>query len=80
MFNKITPLILTYNEAPNIHRTLQHLTWADTIVVIDSFSTDNTLEILSECPQEKIFQREFDSLLINVIMVCLTLHLNGFYP
>ena len=46
MLEKITPLILTYNEAPNIERTLQHLTWAKKIVVIDSYSTDETLKIM----------------------------------
>ncbi|KST63327.1 glycosyltransferase family 2 protein [Mastigocoleus testarum] len=61
MLDKITPLILTYNEAPNIHRTLQCLTWAKTIVVIDSYSTDKTLEILYSTPQVKVFQRKFDS-------------------
>lgn len=61
MLEKITPLILTYNEAPNIDRTLQHLTWAKTIIVIDSYSTDETLEILSCYPQVKIFQRKFDT-------------------
>jgi glycosyltransferase involved in cell wall biosynthesis len=61
LFEQITPLILTYNEAPNIDRTLRQLTWAKTIVVIDSFSTDETLEILKSYPQVQIFQREFDS-------------------
>lgn len=61
MLEKITPLILTYNEAPNIERTLQHLTWAKTIVVIDSYSTDNTLDIVKSYPQVQIFQRKFDS-------------------
>ena len=59
--NEITPLILTYNEAPNIHRTLQQLTWAKSIVVIDSFSTDETLGILHSIPQVQVFQRKFDS-------------------
>lgn len=58
---KITPLILTYNEAPNIHRNLQSLHWAKTIVVIDSFSTDETLEIIYSYPQVQVFQRHFDS-------------------
>jgi glycosyltransferase involved in cell wall biosynthesis len=58
---KIIPLILTYNEAPNIERTLKSLTWAKKIVVIDSFSTDKTLDILSSYPQVEIFQRKFDS-------------------
>ena len=61
MLEKITPLILTYNEAPNIRRTLEHLTWAKEIIVIDSYSTDETLEILSAIPQVKVFQRKFDS-------------------
>jgi len=59
--NTITPLILTYNEAPNIDRTLQQLTWASQIVVIDSFSTDPTLEILSRYPSLQVYQRSFDS-------------------
>lgn len=61
MLEKITPLILTYNEAPNIERTLQHLTWAKKIIVVDSYSTDGTLEILYSIPQVEVFQRKFDS-------------------
>jgi glycosyltransferase involved in cell wall biosynthesis len=61
LLDQITPLILTYNEAPNLDRTLLQLSWAKTIVVIDSFSTDKTLEILKSYPQVQIFQREFDS-------------------
>lgn len=61
MLDKITPLILTYNEAPNIERTLQQLTWADTIIVIDSFSTDQTIEIVKSYSQGYVLQREFDS-------------------
>ncbi|NEP54130.1 MAG: glycosyltransferase family 2 protein [Moorea sp. SIO3C2] len=61
MLEKITPLILTYNEAPNIQRTLQQLTWANTIIVIDSYSTDETLEIVHAIPQVHVFQRKFDS-------------------
>jgi glycosyltransferase involved in cell wall biosynthesis len=61
MLSDITPLILTYNEAPNIQRTLEHLSWARDIVIVDSFSNDETLEILSSFPQVRLFQREFDS-------------------
>jgi glycosyltransferase involved in cell wall biosynthesis len=61
MLNSITPLILTYNEAPNIARTLKQLIWANRIVVIDSFSTDETLDILSKFHQVEVFQRKFDS-------------------
>jgi glycosyltransferase involved in cell wall biosynthesis len=60
MLEQITPLILTYNEAPNIERTLERLTWAKQIVVIDSFSDDLTIEILTNYSQVEIFQRHFD--------------------
>jgi glycosyltransferase involved in cell wall biosynthesis len=61
MFGQITPLLLTFNEAPNIRRTLEKLTWAKEIVVVDSFSTDETLEILKSFPQTRVIQRKFDT-------------------
>ncbi len=61
MLEKVTPAILTFNEAPNIERTLQRLVWAKRIIVIDSYSTDETLKILQSYPQVEIFQREFDT-------------------
>lgn len=61
MLNRITPLILTYNEAPNIARSLQKLTWASRIVIIDSYSTDNTLDLVNAYPQVEVFQRKFDN-------------------
>lgn len=61
MLNQITPVILVYNEAPNIDRTLQSLTWAKHIIVVDSnISTDGTLEILDRYSQVEVFQRSFD--------------------
>lgn len=61
MLNSITPVILTYNEAPNIGRTLEQLRWANDIVVVDSFSDDATVEIVSSFPKARLFQRKFDS-------------------
>jgi glycosyltransferase involved in cell wall biosynthesis len=61
MLERITPLILTYNEAPNIGRTLERLDWASDIVVVDSFSDDETLEIISGYPNARVFQRAFDN-------------------
>jgi glycosyltransferase involved in cell wall biosynthesis len=57
--DQITPLILTYNEAPNIFRTLGKLLWAQRIVVIDSGSTDGTIELLRRYPQVEVIQRPF---------------------
>lgn len=59
--HQITPLVLTYNEASNIERTLQRLAWARRIVVIDSLSTDATLEILSRYPNTTVYKRPFDT-------------------
>ena len=61
MLEEITPVILTLNEEANIARCLEKLTWAKRIVVIDSFSTDRTLEILRGSPQVTVVQRPFDS-------------------
>ena len=61
MLDQVTPLVLTYNEAPNIGRTLEQLSWARDIVVVDSFSDDETVEIASGFPQVRVFQREFDN-------------------
>jgi glycosyltransferase involved in cell wall biosynthesis len=61
MLNHITPLILTYNEASNIERSLKRLAWAKRIVIIDSHSTDETLNMLSAYPQVDVFQRKFDT-------------------
>jgi len=60
MLKQITPLILTYNEASNIGRTLERLRWAREVVVLDSLSDDETLEIISQFPNARVFQRPFD--------------------
>lgn len=61
MLDRITPLILTYNEGPNIARVMEQLRWARDIVVVDSFSDDETLELVSGFPQARLFQRKFDN-------------------
>jgi len=61
MLEKVTPLILTYNEEINIHRTLQKLTFAKQIIIVDSYSNDATLEIITSYPQVQLFQRKFDT-------------------
>ena len=59
---EITPLVLTFNEAPNIARTLGLLDWAKEIVLLDSFSTDDTREIARRVhPGVRIVERVFDS-------------------
>jgi glycosyltransferase involved in cell wall biosynthesis len=57
--DQITPLIITYNEAPDIRRTLNKLLWAQRTVVVDSGSTDGTVEILRGYPQVRVIEHPF---------------------
>jgi glycosyltransferase involved in cell wall biosynthesis len=59
LLEQITPLLITYNEAPNIRRTIEKLLWARRIVVIDSGSTDRTADILQAYPQIEVIQHPF---------------------
>lgn len=59
--SRVTPLVITYNEEANISRTLAALRWAKRIVVVDSGSTDRTLELLAAVPQVEVVHRPFDS-------------------
>ena len=43
--NKISATIITQNEELNIERCLTSLSWVDEIVIVDSYSTDKTIEI-----------------------------------
>lgn len=57
----LSALILTHNEEANIARTLDHLGWLDSILVIDSGSSDRTLEILAGYATVRVIHRRFDS-------------------
>ena len=57
----ITVMVLTFNEEPNIDRCLERLRWASRVLVVDSFSTDRTLEIVRGYPNTTIIQRAFDT-------------------
>ena len=57
--NKITAIIPTLNEEIHIEDAIQSVSFADEIIVIDSFSTDKTVE-LAQKHNVKIIQREFD--------------------
>ena len=57
----LTALLITYNEEKNIKAVLNDLAFADEIIVVDSFSTDKTLEIAATFKTVKIVQRIFDN-------------------
>lgn len=56
--HKVSALVIAYNEEPNIRACLETVTWADEIVLVDSFSTDATEKIAREFT-EKVYQHEF---------------------
>lgn len=57
----VTPVILTFNEEANIGRVLDELSWANRVVVIDSFSTDATVAVAARYSFVEVFQRSFDN-------------------
>lgn len=55
---KVTAIIPTFNEADHISNAIKSVLWADEIMIVDSFSTDRTLEIAAEYPV-KILEHEY---------------------
>ncbi len=55
----ISVSIICFNEEKKIRRCLESVKWADEIVVLDSYSTDETLSICGEYT-DKIYQHDFD--------------------
>lgn len=57
----VTPVILTFNEGPNIDATLRALTWADQVVIVDSGSTDDTEQLARAFPNVRWLVHPFES-------------------
>ncbi len=57
----ISAVCITLNEEQWIKRYIESLWFVDEIILVDSFSTDNTVEIASQYDQVKVFQRKFDN-------------------
>tara|TARA_R110002050_G_scaffold100580_1_gene208077 strand:+ start:7098 stop:7868 length:771 start_codon:yes stop_codon:yes gene_type:complete len=56
---KLSAFILTFNEERMIEKCLKSLFWVDEIIVVDSGSTDATLEICQKY-DVKIFHKDFE--------------------
>jgi glycosyltransferase involved in cell wall biosynthesis len=57
----VTPVVLSYNEEPNLGRTLESLRWAGRVVVVDSGSSDRTEDIARRFGNVSWHVRSFDS-------------------
>jgi glycosyltransferase involved in cell wall biosynthesis len=55
---KLTVVIPSFNEEKRIEACLKSVTWADEILLVDSFSTDRTLEIAQKYAH-RILQHEY---------------------
>jgi len=56
---KVTALIITYNEMGYIEKCIESVSFADEIIVVDSYSTDGTYEYLLQQPNVKVIQNPF---------------------
>ncbi len=54
----ITVIIPCFNEEENIEACLRSVVWADEILVVDSFSTDGTLDVVRRYT-DRIVQHEY---------------------
>ena len=59
MNTKISALAITYNEEAHIEKYIEQLSFADEIIIVDSFSTDSTVE-LAKKHDVTLLQRKFD--------------------
>lgn len=58
---KLSALVITFNEEANICRTLDSLYWVEEVLVVDSGSTDKTIDIVNKFRNTRIVFREFDT-------------------
>ena len=57
----VSILVLTKDEEVNIEECLRCFGFTDDVVVLDSFSSDRTVEIARRFPNVRVFQRNFDN-------------------
>lgn len=60
VFVKISATLITFNEEINIAGVCETLFWVDELIIVDSYSTDKTVEIARKYT-DKIFFRKFTS-------------------
>ncbi|WP_292009535.1 glycosyltransferase family 2 protein [Chryseobacterium sp.] len=56
----ISGLIITYNEEKNIQEVIRCFDFCNEIIIVDSYSTDDTLKIAQMHPNVRIIQNKFE--------------------
>lgn len=57
--NSVSAVITSFNSEKTIEKCLTSLSWADEIIVLDSFSEDDTLKIIQQFPEVRLEQQAF---------------------
>ncbi|PKA83759.1 glycosyltransferase involved in cell wall biosynthesis [Ulvibacter sp. MAR_2010_11] len=57
---KLSALLIVYNEIKHLPQVINNLSFADEIIVVDSFSTDGTFETLQQDKRVVVFQKKFE--------------------
>ncbi len=57
----ISALAITLNEAENIQSFIESLDFVDEIIIVDSFSTDETVTLAQQFEKVTVHQRKFDN-------------------
>ncbi|MBC3759546.1 glycosyltransferase family 2 protein [Hyunsoonleella sp. SJ7] len=58
---QISALLITFNEEKHIDAVIENIDFADEIIVVDSFSTDETLIKLKGFPRVTVISRTFEN-------------------
>ncbi len=58
--HKISALLITYNEYANLEKVLPKLKFADEIIIVDSFSNDNSKELVTKFDNIKYIEHKFE--------------------
>ncbi|MGB0974757.1 MAG: glycosyltransferase [Flavobacteriaceae bacterium] len=56
---KLSALVITYNEDKNIDSLIDNLSFTDEIIIVDSYSTDNTVAKIKQHKHVKLIQNKF---------------------
>jgi len=57
---KISVIVITFNEGTNIKRCLNSVQWADEVVVVDSYSSDDTVSLAKTFANVKVISKQWE--------------------
>ena len=56
---RISAIVTTFNEEEHVAACLESVAWCDEILVVDSYSTDRTVELAEGFEKVRLFQHEY---------------------